>query len=199
MPSSRIVSLVAVGGGLALLGAGPLSSHAAWVCSMPYRARNCEGTALLSRRIAWGDISVRVGNPDGVFTLPSDTLMAVPFDTEVYDSGDLHDPEIPTRLTAQTAGKYLVWGNVSLTGGDAGSRQVHIRQCCEQFNSDIARSSTVTPGSGSMNEVNLDVATHTFMEVGDYVELRVYQDSGGDVTVQGNGSRLPAFGMVRLP
>jgi hypothetical protein len=201
MPASRIVGLLAWGGALAPLLAAPPPSHAAWVCSIPYRARNCSGTGVLARarRAARADVSVRVGRGDDSFTLPTDTVVAIPFDAVVYDSGSLHDPRVPTRLTAQAAGKYFVWGNVSLTGGDAaGSRQVHIRQCCEQLDGEIARSSAVMPGSGSHNEVDLDVATQTFMQAGEYVELRAYQDSGGDVTVQRISSRLPAFGMVKL-
>ncbi len=127
-------------------------------------------------------------------TVPNATWTTVPFDTERYDTADLHEAAVnPSRLTvpAGKGGVYLVWFNGQFqntgTNNEEGAR---IR----------VNGSTVV----AWNEVHyagyryLMVAALCALAAGDYVEAQVWQNTGGnnDLNVQGNYS--PEFAMHRL-
>lgn len=54
--------------------------------------------------------------------------VSIPWDSEVYDASDMHDPANPTRLTAPIAGVYLITATVNWNEDAQGSRYVEIRK-----------------------------------------------------------------------
>jgi hypothetical protein len=138
------------------------------------------------------DISTRVCRT-GVLTVADSTNTAVPFDAERWDTDDIHAAGDPTKLTAQTSGKYLIFGHIAWVGTATGRRQVAIYK-----NSDpIAIQNE--PGSAT----HFSISTHHELLQGEFVELFVLQDSGGpnDISAGCHPTQNFAddFGMVKLP
>jgi hypothetical protein len=80
-----------------------------------------------------------------------------------------------SRITIQTAGRYLVCCNVYYAANATGTRFV-----------DVLKNGTTAPaGSGlristaSSGTANLFFASTLVLVVGDYIECRVHQNSGG--------------------
>jgi hypothetical protein len=140
------------------------------------------------------DISARVCHT-GVLTVADSTNTAVPFDTERWDTDSIHDTVTNnTRLTATTAGKYLIFGHVGWVGTTSGFRQVAIYR-----NGDPVAIQN-QPATASL----FSISTHHQLSQGDYVELFVLQSSGGPVGISDGCPPNPQnytndFGMVKLP
>jgi len=130
-------------------------------------------------------------------TLTHNVETEIDFDGERYDVGGLHDTVTNNgRLTAQLAGKYLIWANINFNANATGLRQVTFK-----FNAGatvICFAQAVNAGASGY--VGLcPVVTHDFA-VGDYVRCFAYQNSGGDlaITASGIGNSGLDFGMTRL-
>jgi hypothetical protein len=137
------------------------------------------------------DISARVFN-DASQSIPNLTATALTFNQERFDTDNIHDPG-STRLYARTPGKYLIWGCVEFSLNATGSRRVDIRSVLV---GEIAAQQVAAVASGV---TVLCVSTHYEMELNEYVELRVHQDSGGPLDVERAPGYSPEFGMVKLP
>jgi hypothetical protein len=135
----------------------------------------------------------RVTNSAAV-SVPNTTWTTVPFDSERYDTENLHEAAInPSRLTvpAGKSGVYLVWFNAQFqntgTNNEEGAR---IR----------LNGSTVV----AWNHVRyagyryLMVAAICALAAGDYVEAQVYHDTGASNDLNAQGNYSPEFGMHRL-
>jgi len=120
---------------------------------------------------------------------------SVSFDTAVYDRGpSAHwSASSPTRLTCQVAGTYTLSGSILYNTNTGG---VH-RLCSIWVNGvNIAEGGyTAVPGNGYARTT----CTHSiYMNVGDYAELRGYQDSGAalDTIAWNTGTGSLCFSMV---
>jgi hypothetical protein len=124
-------------------------------------------------------------------TIADSTVTTVNFDTEDYDTDTIHDNSTNnTRLTCKTAGKYVIvasvyWNEPNTTG--IRRVQIHLNGSVAQYYLDGA----------SNNKVQLGVAILD-LSVSDYVELNVYQDSGGNRTIGGGTSYRTTFAMQRI-
>ncbi|MBI3615560.1 MAG: hypothetical protein HY211_03470 [Candidatus Omnitrophica bacterium] len=129
------------------------------------------------------------GNSANV-SISSDTRTAIPFSSERWDNGDLHDTVVnTTRLTAKSAGKYLIFGMVYWWPSDLGRRELGI-----QLNTGSFLAMVLDRG---INESNLgsvqSITTFYDLQAGDYVELQVKQNSGGSLSIS-----IPEFGMEKI-
>ena len=117
-------------------------------------------------------------------SISGSTLTTVTFDTESIDTDGYHSTSTNTgRITipAGKAGKYLITGMGAFTFNATGSRSIWI------YLNGSAKTSwqsmpTSAGGTGLIASFILDLA------VGDYVELKVYQSSGGSLNLLGNNS-----------
>ena len=140
------------------------------------------------------DVSVRVTHAASQFPLCSP--LAVAFTVESWDTSDLFTPGT-SRLTAQTPGKYLIYGNLeeSHVTGCQGGRHISVLL---NGATTIAKESIV-PYSSSPSSVPLpgaqSISTHYELNAGDYVELfaQGYQIIGP------SSGHAPVFGMVKTP
>jgi len=138
------------------------------------------------------DISVRVFDSQDV-SIPSAILTILLFDSERWDTDDIHDTAIDTsRLTAQTAGKYYIFAHIKW---DAGGADLRLRILLNNTTliaevSDVGR-------SGPSNAQS--IGTHYELNVGDYVEVQVRQAVGFPVDILRVDASSPEFGMVKLP
>ena len=114
------------------------------------------------------------------------------FDTERYDSGDLHSTSSNTgRLTAPITGLYSVGANVRFASNATGQRQVALRINGTTFIAYVL----VQAANGDATFLN--VSTDYQLTAGDYVEVRAYQNSGGNLNVTASANYSPEFWMHR--
>jgi hypothetical protein len=140
---------------------------------------------------AMANNSVRVYN-DANISIPDNTLTVLTFNTERFDTGALHSTSANTsRLTCVTAGKYLITGNVQWAFNATGDRMLEVLL---NGATSIAKQQ-VEPVSGT-NLLTVQVVTTVYhLAAADYVELRVYQNSGGALNAQVAANYSPEFGM----
>ena len=134
---------------------------------------------------------VRVYN-DANISIPNATYTVLTFNTERYDSDNIHNLASATdRLTCNTVGKYLIWGHVFFGSNATGIRQLLIKLNGSTY---IMRSPHSIDNTGSYC-LAMTVAE---LSVDDYVELLVYQNSGGALLVNYSTLVSPEFGMQRI-
>lgn len=119
------------------------------------------------------------------------TDTALTFDTENYDTDAIHDNVTnPTRLTAKTAGKYVIQGQVEFAANVTGVRTLYIR-----LNGTTALA-VVDKGAVGVGATDAGVDTVYDLALNDYVELIVNQTSLGALNAN-NGLGATWFGMTR--
>ena len=126
----------------------------------------------------------------GTLTLTTATETTVTFDAEQRDSNTMHDNSSNTsRLTCKTAGLYVIHGQVTFTSNAAVAQESYIR---------LNGSTRIAVGSstGAASQY-VPVYREYVLAVNDYVELRAYQNGGGNVDVV-NGALYTYFGMRRV-
>lgn len=119
-------------------------------------------------------------------SIPDNSNTVIAFNSEQFDTDNIHDDVVNnSRLTAQTAGRYIVQGQISWDTSDAGIRDIFIRQ---NGVTDVAHATSQTTW--------MQVDALLDLQVGDYVELLVFQNSGAAVDVLSDPSNS-WFGMTR--
>ncbi|KKK80505.1 hypothetical protein LCGC14_2822820 [marine sediment metagenome] len=120
--------------------------------------------------------AVRV-NKAGAQTTTNNALFTLLFDTEGFDTDNMHDLVSNTsRLTATTAGIYYIEGQVQFAAHATGDRFLRM----------------FLNGTTTISETRLRAAAGAHrqqcgmlfaLSAGDYVELLTFQNSGGDLGV----------------
>jgi hypothetical protein len=119
------------------------------------------------------------------------TILA--FDSEDWDTDGIHDTVTNnSRLTCQTAGKYVVFANIGWAGNSTGSRFLRF-----WLNGATWSHASIVPPPG-LNICTQVLVAIMELAVGDYVEVKVYQDSGGALDVSYYAGFSPVFGMQRI-
>jgi hypothetical protein len=123
-------------------------------------------------------------------TVPNAIPTRLTFDSERYDNGGLHSTVTnPSRLTAQKAGKYNISGHVQFLSNASGYRWVEIF-----LNGTTVIARQAGPAlSGPATDLSVSTTYH--LAVNDYVELWVYQNSGGNLDVVAVSAGSPEFAM----
>lgn len=125
-------------------------------------------------------------------SLTTAILTTLTFNSERDDTEAIHDTSTNTsRLTCQTAGTYLISGNVRFATNTSGRRMVQI-----QLNGTTVIGFQSVPPTDA--QTNILATTLYKLAAGDYVELIAYQSSGGALTVDAVANYSPEFGMVKV-
>lgn len=120
-------------------------------------------------------------------------LVALTFNTERFDTDTIHDTGTNTgRLTCKTAGVYLITANIAFDVNSTGHRDVYLR-----VNGTTIMAATVQPALALAGNI-IVCSTHYSLAVNDYVEVVVYQNSGGALNVLYLGDYTPEFMMQRI-
>jgi hypothetical protein len=116
--------------------------------------------------------------------------VALTFDSERNDVGAFHSTGSQTeRLVIPADGFYGVFGSVIFAGDPDGRRNLFLRVDGTTY---IAKQTMITdPGGGA---IELAIATGYHFTAGQYVELMVSQNSGGNLDVNSTGNSTPEFG-----
>ena len=130
------------------------------------------------------------------------------FDTEREDTGWLTDDAGVTRgfwrddgnanwqrkLFAQKAGNHVITGHAEISTNANGIRTLVIRLNGVTYIAADGRNACQGQFATSIG-----IATKWWMEVGDYVELGIYQNSGVDLIAVSAEAYSPEFTIVRVP
>jgi uncharacterized protein YidB (DUF937 family) len=145
------------------------------------------GTSELSSAIP----AARVTNSADESTIHS-LGESLPFDTERYDTADVHATENSSRLTAPVKGIYAVSASVVWSSDPDGTRFVGLRK-----NGDTWIAMQTQPAVAG-NPTDQEVSHQLLLQTGDYVEVRAHQSSGGPLTVVKFNATSPEFAMTWL-
>jgi hypothetical protein len=144
--------------------------------------------------------SVKVGKTTVLAQpIPNNTATAVVWDVDgpgptFFDTDGMFDIASPTRLTCNTAGKYLVTGSQEFSSiPPVGSRAVIFRVNGGSF---TATQSGVPDPAVSPSVVSLTTSGLYDLAVGDYIEMYVYQNSGGSMDLPVSVGASPLFSAV---
>jgi len=145
-----------------------------------------------------GDYSTRVFNSTDISVpqLNVGEWKTLNFDSERWDTANLHNTATNTsRLRAPVAGKYYIFANITwetpLGSGFWGLRIL--------FNGKTAIAEQTLPNNGGSFRTSMSIGTMYALNAGDYVEVQVFQNSGGIVAVKQITATSPEFGMAKVP
>ncbi len=114
------------------------------------------------------------------------------FDTERFDDNAMHDTVTNnSRLTAVIEGRYLVCTNIRWQTNSSNARQVIFRtngSVLVAVDNRAANSAATIHAFCSVQELDAD----------DYIEVQVFQTSGGSLNVERVAGYSPEFSMHRL-
>lgn len=119
-------------------------------------------------------------------TVAQSTWTGIILDGESYDTDGMHSTSAsPTRITIQTPGNYLIYGNVNFGTLPSGFQaNVQIRVNGGAFETDTDTEPTSASGS---NQMTSDI-TSKVLRAGDYVEIFAWSNNtGGFTTVASTG------------
>lgn len=151
-------------------------------------------TKLDSGKVGAGIGASVYNNATQSITSASDT--ALTFNTEDYDTDGFHNTGSNTdRLTVPTglSGKYVIIGRTTFPANATGLRQLYIEK-----NGSTLWDMRVPVNSGT-NATSINITAAADLVSGDYVKLRVYQDSGSTLSVGAAGGYTASyFQIMRL-
>jgi len=126
---------------------------------------------------------------------PNNTDTVLSFDSERYDTDTIHDNVTNnSRLTATTAGKYLIVANFRFAANATGHRRAFIRL---NGATPIALMRIETETSGPQYTAMI-LTTIYDLSATDYVEVVVKQNSGGALNIEAASNYSPEFMMQRI-
>jgi hypothetical protein len=116
---------------------------------------------------------------DGAQAIANATASAVTFNTNVFDTSAFHNIVTNTsRFVIPVAGKYRFSFKVSFAANATGTRIAFLRKNGVDDTHNIIGSAVESGGSGTLTTTLENTITDTF-NTGDYIELFIYQTSGG--------------------
>lgn len=123
-------------------------------------------------------------------TITTSTETAISFDTELYDTDSIHSTVSNTsRLTIPSSGKWSGGGCIKFADNGTGIRQIYIVKNGDAANT-LAKHRT-DPTTGDESE--MCVPFEDSFSTNDYVELWVYQTSGGDLDSMAQSPYAPSL------
>lgn len=141
--------------------------------------------------------------PTASITLTSSVWTTIPFGAETFD-GDYTDVNAGghstvsnvSRYTAQVAGYYLLGGTVAYNGSNVGSRYARWLR-----NGAVFDGCAVVYPANSVADAGQSVPAPTrivSLNVGDYVELQGFQNTGGSLSTEPLAGSAPLFNLFYL-
>jgi hypothetical protein len=128
------------------------------------------------------------------FSVPDNTETVVPFDSELFDTDNIHDNSTNnSRLTCQTSGLYLVYFYVGFDVNTTGHRMIRVKANINSTWVNIQQFRMASIYSYTM----FGSAAIAPFSTGDYVTLIAYQNSGGALNLLATEDS-PRFGMVKI-
>jgi hypothetical protein len=168
------------------------------------RARSTIGATLASvfklttdGKLTVGGADIVTGNSVRAYrsttqSISNDTPTAISFDSERWDTNALHDNSTnPTRLKAPVAGTYSIAAHVQFADNATGVRQLAVF-----VNGSVMWATTEAAAKSTNNWLSL--STIIQLAANDYIEVYVYQNSGGSLNILSAANYTPECSMVRV-
>lgn len=144
------------------------------------------------------DVSVRVFNSADV-NIPQmkpGEWQTLPFNSGRWDTANLHEAGTnASRLKAPVAGKYYIFANLTWESPvETGAWGLRL-----QVNGKTVITEQTQPAIASPLRTSMSVGTLYALAAGDYVEVQVFQNTGGALVIRSIPATSPEFGMARIP
>lgn len=141
---------------------------------------------------AWGNAGASVYNV-GNQSCANGTETLLTFDSELFDIDGMHSTSSNTsRLTCVTPGTYQVSGYIAFDANATGVRYLALYK-----NGALVGYPSTIPASSAGVSSSLALSHIIQLVVGEYLEVKAYQSSGGALNVFGGSSRT-VFSAVRV-
>lgn len=125
-------------------------------------------------------------------SIANGTPTVLALNTEVFDNDTMHDNTTSnSRFTCNTDGKYFVEASVAWGANTTGQRFLSIFKNGGQ----VIRQVSAVPDIGG--QCQMQVCALLNLSIGDYVEIRINQSSGGSLDVSAI-STSPFFSIVKV-
>lgn len=126
-------------------------------------------------------------------TLATGVGVYLAFNSERWDTDTIHDPIANnSRLTCKTAGKYIISASVRFDANAVSVRGLSIRLNGVSFIAGLIIN------AASAGETDMTVSTIWDLAVGNYLEVKAIQFSGGNLNVPATIYFSPEFMMQRI-
>lgn len=134
-------------------------------------------------------------NRTAALSIAAATTTVVAFDAEEFDTDGMHSTVTNnSRITINKSGFYVVGFNGTLAASSA-----YIRTFAElRINGTTGIARSQSPGTSVSVQQTLGVHTVYQFDAGDYVEVQVFQDSGGSKNLEVTADRSPEFYAARI-
>ncbi|KKL83056.1 hypothetical protein LCGC14_1978570 [marine sediment metagenome] len=126
-------------------------------------------------------------------TISDNTATAIDLNSERYDTDTIHDLSTNnSRLTATTAGKYVITANIEFASNSTGRRLITIRLNGSTFIAEME-------WDANQNDTTRMALTTIYeLAATNYVEIVVLQTSTGNLDVVANANFSPEFAMQKM-
>ena len=139
-------------------------------------------------------VSARAYNSAAI-SVPNNTLTDLTFNSEYWDTDTIHNTSSNTgRMTIVHGGTYMIVGQVEWAAAAGGRRQILI-VLNGATTIAVAENDNVPAGAVNLQQT---VATVYQLVAGDYVTLRVFQNSGGALNVNAQANWSPELSIARI-
>jgi hypothetical protein len=124
-------------------------------------------------------------------SVANNTDTPLSMDAEEIDTDNMHSTVTNTsRVTAQTAGRFQLSGGTSYASNTTGRRAASYRLNGAPM---LGTQAAITAAGATADVQPTGRTLTTYLNVGDYVELVAYQDSGGSLNTQVTTGQQPRF------
>jgi len=121
------------------------------------------------------------------------TWLSLALNSELYDTDTIHDTVTNnSRLTCNTAGIYLINGKFIWDTNQTNVRYIGI------FLNNVTILALSQQLANNSAQLDQQVTTIYDLSIGDYIELRAYQDSGGTIAIKYYANYSPFLAMQRI-
>ena len=126
---------------------------------------------------------------DAAQSIANGTETSLAFNSERYDTAAMHDTATNnSRITIGAAGLYVITTHIEFATNVTGQRYAFIRL----NGATILAMQTGWEGAGGVG-LYINLATTERLAAADYLEVRVYQNSGAALNVTSTARRSPEF------
>ena len=102
---------------------------------------------------------------------------------EDFDTDGMHDNSLnPSRITIRTPGKYLflVHGSISMNSGTTALARFIKNGSTVEGTGAVGEGGNIASAYPSISDIRIHAQTILDLSVGDYIEMQVFHDAGGD-------------------
>jgi hypothetical protein len=141
--------------------------------------------------VSYEDIGARIYNSTAI-TISHNTSTVVTFDSERWDTDNIHSGSSTGQLWCNTPGSYLIFGSFAWETDTVSFSQIGIR-----LNGSTFIAVNRMPNHGGIGPI-WEISTVYKLSVGDYIEAIAFQTTTADLDILASANYGCEFGMQRI-